>query len=259
MNAQFYADRFQQAAAEFARVANLVRPPDWEQRLTLRFHGEAQAEQPLVIESALIEDYPQGYAIGHRLLAASSGQLLASTIDRSPWQPQNLSIPSRPFEPRFDNPGENPNADAPKTEEDALRAGGFASGGITIGPADVDAAGHCLNRLHVGLFGDGAAIAWQVMELSRDVLQSHRWGCMVVNLSMVILSSLKPGIAVKQVSRIVKLRSRTVTLRHDQFNVVTGEPIARSLATGLLVSLDTRRAIAFPPEINLNKYEYLPE
>lgn len=133
--------------------------------------------------------------------------------------------------------------------------GGSPNGCITISPADVDAEGHCLNRLYVGLFGNGAAIAWNVMGFSRDVLQSHRWGCMMVNLPMVILSSLKPGIAVKQVSRIVKLRSRTVTMRHDQFNVETGEPIARSLATGLLVNLDKRRVIAFPPEINLNKYE----
>ncbi|MEM7797120.1 MAG: acyl-CoA thioesterase, partial [Cyanobacteria bacterium P01_C01_bin.118] len=160
------------------------------------------------------------------------------------------SIPSRPFNPRLDYSGEHPNTiSAPETEQDALMDGGFSSGSITIGLADVDVEGDCLNQVYVGLFSDGAATSWKTMGLSRNVLKFNRWGCMVVNLSMVILKPSQPGDVVKQISRIIKLRSRTVTMRHDQFNAETGEPIARSLATGMLVNLNTRRAIHFPQHV----------
>ena len=247
MNAQFYAARFQQATAEFAAATGLVRPRNSKQRLTLRFYAEAQTEQHLVVESALIEVSPHSYAIGHRLLDAASERLLATSIDQSPWQLQQRHLPSRSFEPRFDAPGIDPNSmNAPNTEQDALADGGFPSGRIAITPTNIGTDGHYPHRIYVALFGQGAAITWDVIGLKHDVLQSHRWGGMVVNLSMTILQPLQPGTLVKQVSRILTLRSRFITIRHDQFNVETGEPIARSVATGILVSLDTRRIIPFP-------------
>ncbi|MEM9120495.1 MAG: thioesterase family protein [Cyanobacteria bacterium P01_F01_bin.56] len=256
MNAQFYAARFQQATAEFAAATGLVRPLNSKQRLTLRFHAEAHTEQHLVVESALIEVSPHGYAIGHRLLDAASERLLATSIDQSPWQRQPGHLPSRPFEPRFDAPGIDPNPiNAPKAEPDALADGGFPSGRIAIATKNMGTDGHYPHQIYVALFGQGAAIAWDVIGLTQDVLQSHRWGGMVVNLSMTILQPLQPGILVKQVSRIVTLRSRVMTIRHDQFNVETGEPIARSVSTGMLVNLNTRRIIALPalsPELALS-------
>ena len=250
MNARFYADRFQQAAANFSIAAGIVHPNNWKQRLGLRFYCEAQAKQQLLVESATLAGYPHSRVVGHRLLDASSGKLLATAIDQSPWQSNKQSIPSRAFDPRFDYSGENPNTiSAPETEQDALANGGFSSGSITIGPVDVDAEGYCLNQVYVGLFSDGAATAWTTMGLNRNVLKFNRWGCMVVNLSMVILKPSQPGDVVKQISRIIKLRSRTVTMRHNQFNAETGEPIARSLATGMLVNLNTRRAIHFPQHV----------
>ena len=250
MNARFYADRFQQAAANFSIAAGIVHPSNWKQRLGLRFYSEAQVKQHLLVESAILEGYPHGRAVGHHLLDASSSKLLAAAIDQSPWQSNKQSIPSRPFDPRLDYSDETPNTiSAPETEQEALMDDGFSSGDITIGPADVDAEGACLNQVYVGLFSDGAATAWKTMGLSRNVLKFNRWGCMVVNLSMIILKPSQPGDVVKQISRIIKLRSRTVTMRHDQFNAETGEPIAYSLATGMLVNLNTRRAIHFPQHV----------
>ena len=250
LNARFYADRFQQASASFSARYGLSSALDAPRSLVYRFHREVRQSQILAIESVLVSSTPNGTAIGHRMIGSSDGSLFATALDDRGWRTGRQPVPVRRFVPTSDASRSPVNNDqGPSSIAGALDRGGISSGTGLIGAGDVDDRATCLDREHVGWISDGAAIVWQAIGLGADRLRDEGWGRMVVDLSVRIVGPATAGRVLEQASRVAGQRSRTLIMRHDQFDAVSGQRVASAQATGMLVCLDTRRALSFPTDV----------
>ena len=252
LNARFYAARFENAARCFARLAGFETeqkaPP---RNLLIKFHSEARSGQLLVVDSAFLRDAPWKHAIGHRMFDASSGLLLASALDSTDALkslPVSLTQRfQRDYEPHRDGSKAASIVFEHVGDKDEIKArGGITTARGVILPADVDVDGNALEQTHVGFFSDGAAHMWQDIGLTK---QSSASGRAVVNLSMSFLAPLRAGDLVEQLSHVTRVRSRTITMRHYQFNAVTGAVSAIAEAVGMIMNLETRKSVAIPEHI----------
>lgn len=248
LNFQFYCLEFDHAARWLAFVSGAGRDRPQPPTRHLRFHSELRAADGYRVASARIADGPQAHALVHWMSDSASGRLCATALD----------IGGEPFDcPRV--PGAQVAAALPRgidVDEPALALSAMAGGGWAPTVRTWVTAEHCApggglaERHFAAMLAGAASHAWARAGLDAGWAQSHGFGRVAVEARLRHFEPARPGDAVVLHSRITAgAGSRSVRLQHHLHRLDDGAAIARADVTGLLIDMQSRRAVPLPESL----------
>jgi acyl-CoA thioester hydrolase len=118
-----------------------------------------------------------------------------------------------------------------------------------VHPPECDASGRQRMRFLHGQFSDGAGHLWEAMGLPRDKMVDRGFGSVVVELLLRPIRPVMAGTLVVIRSGVCAVAGKSIRVNHFMFDAETGETVATSDVTALLMDLTTRRAIALPEDV----------
>lgn len=250
MNVQFYAAHFEEAEPHFWLAAGLAGLAPRALARHLRFHRELHVSDACVVRTALT-----GAGDGHALLChfmeRDDGALAATCLTglAAPLDAVRAAAPAAPVialpeaaRPRSVSPSPPHGAGSA-----AMRAAGFVPTyrGL-VQPRDCDSGGEMMAQLYVARFSDAAGHIWRHLGFGREWRRANGVGTVAVEVRLDIAEPLRAGDPVLLLSGLTGHAARTITFRHEIFDMRRDRVAAHGEVTALAMDLAARRAIAWP-------------
>lgn len=244
MNVQFYAERFDHAAAQAA----LSGAPAGLPRLRhVRYHRELHAGESLLVRSLAVADGPCPATMVHGLYSLDREVLAATAVDG--FAAAGGGTPAARF---ADLPEAAPRglAEAPPAAAagfDALIAAGAIETfrGI-IPPRLCDAAGEARIRAFVHCFTDAAGHFWTAAGFHRQWFEARNLGRAVVEMRLAVERPLRADMAVANLTVVTRATAKVLAYRHHLFDLTDGRPAGSADIATVIFDLAQRRAVTLP-------------
>lgn len=244
----FYMRDIQSASARYALTAQGLAQPKPPHVLHLRFLRELNEGETYRILSSPLPAERAPYTVLHRLRHGTTGALAAVA-----------------FEARDDAPEPDPSADdaealAPRSlpygahspeDSDARIASGAAAVTLAgvIRPFELEADG-ALSLLAIQTrVSDGNGPLWLHFGVPPEMFYGRGVGRVNVELKVTRHADCAAGSAVRQVSWIGALGSKTVEVCHQLEDLSSGRVLATTSTIALIIDLDRRKATDLPEDI----------
>ncbi len=270
MNVQFYLSKLDNALEQLrhslghgpARAAQsgIALRPQWDH---VHFLREVHVSTTLAIQCGVLEADDQGITVYSELQDCVSNSVSAAmttrldAVSRQDWStaplPATVQTAAQGLRVAL------PDYAAPKSVSDTraleglsldiVRARGFfpIHHGV-IHPADCNAHGWMLQGRYTARISDGAAHIWNAAGMDRQYLAERGYGVAVVESRQHYIRPVAAGTLVSIYSGVRGVSKRTASFAHMIFDTESGEPLARSEVTALLLDMSARRAGEFQPQ-----------
>ena len=250
MNVRFYIRRFEEGAAVFlAGQAKEGQRPALRHR-HVRYHRELLEGESTATMAAFLDDGPLKGHLVQVLREISTGEICATSLDCF----DNLDAAAIAGEgnaleaasPRGLAAGDCEADDAEFLAEHIKAGKALAINYMVAAEADLDAAGRLRTDRIVGCFSDGASHIWEHAGITTEWLNANNNGRVSVEMKVQPAGSIAAGEALELVSRVGDQKGRTFRLVHTLRSVADGRVAARGEVCCLVMSLESRRAVALP-------------
>ncbi len=262
MNVQFYMAKLSSALEHF-RIAIGLGPRGaagkglvlWPSEDHIHFKDELRTSDTVTIETGVLDADDHGVAVYSAVREAVSGGLSATIITRLKPLSPTLSAP-RPLPETSRSAAlalktTLPDEARPRSVSNSLPsltlAGATAKGLIStyrgvVHPMHCTAEGYMLQQHYMGRYSEGGGHFWAGVGLDRQSLKSAGIGIVFVENQHTYLRPIMAGTALRIMSGLIGVGRKTISLAHFMFDAETGEAVARSSATALLLDLEARRS-----------------
>jgi acyl-CoA thioesterase FadM len=117
----------------------------------------------------------------------------------------------------------------------------------SVETTDADTQGRMHVPYYTGRFSEAAMASSAALGLTREVASKERWGLSTVRQRARFLSELKVGDFLYTESGVAQLGNKSLMQVHRMTNAATGAVAATMEQTVVLLDLDARRGLAWPP------------
>jgi acyl-CoA thioester hydrolase len=244
LNFQFYCREFDQGARVLALAAGAEPGGPLPPIRHLRFHSELRAADIYRVAAARIADGPNAGALVHWISDADSGRLAATALD----------FGGAPFDCP-DVVGDRVAAAYPRSlsalddaDSRALAEGdGWAATARNWVTAEQCSPNGEFSEQHfAAMLGSAASHAWERAGLGVAWAQAHNLGRVAVEARLRHLAPARLGDLLVLRSRLVPAGGKGVRLQHLLHRLGDGTLIASAEVAGLLIDMETRRAVPLP-------------
>lgn len=259
-NVRFFAHKINQALQAWAAACTgdpgaTARVPGAVRSQHIRFLREARAATPLRVECGLLAQTGSLLRVLSVMRHNATGEALAAfqtELDITGWASAWPALRGGDApdygQPRGIDPATFPQP--PASRDAALAAGFQIVGRGVIGADECEPDGTVLPHVYIGRVSDGMPNLWVFMNSSED-LAARAEGSMggaALEYHLAIHEPLRQGDVFTQLSGIRAIASKTQTMAHALINERTGRCAASAAAIGVAMDLQTRKAVAIPPE-----------
>ena len=244
LNLQFYCREFDQAARFLALAAGADPAGPLPPIRHLRFHSELRAADIYRVASGRVADSSYAGALVHWISEAESGRLAATALDIGG--------------PAFDCPnvrGDRVAAAYPRSltaPDDAVPAAAMAVDGWAATARNWVTAEQCspngdFSEQHfAAMFANAASHTWERAGLGVAWAQARNLGRVAVEARLRHLAPARIGDLLMLQSRLVLAGGKGVRLQHLLYRLGDGTAIGSAEVAGLLIDMETRRAVPIP-------------
>ena len=245
LNFQFYCHEFDHAARWLAICCGGDGDAPQPAIRHLRFHAELRAADGYRVASARIGDGPQAGALIHWLSDAASGRVAATALDLGGASFEGPTVAGDRVAAAFPR---SLTADEPSLPLAALVDGGWSPTARNRVTADQCTPNGQLSERHFAAMLAGAAShAWARVGFGADWAREHALGRVAVEARLRHFAPAVVGDALVLHSRITAGASgKGVRLQHLLHRLSDAAVIARADVAGLLIDMQSRRAVALP-------------
>lgn len=264
LNVQFYPDRFADAGAHALHALGLGPQAAAAAGLGFRlvqehvtFQRELRASDSISVYTGVAAADAQGLTLLHELVESTSGQVSSTSTQR--LVVEGGQFPEAVLARAAQATIEVPQHARPRSVGDVappiLTLNAPGTQGLVeirrgiVHPPECDATGRQRMRFLHGQFSDGAGHLWEAMGLPRDKMVDRGFGSVVVELLLRPIRPVMAGTLVVIRSGVCAVAGKSIRVNHFMFDAETGETVATSDVTALLMDLTTRRAIALPEDV----------
>lgn len=251
MNVQFYAERFDHAAAQAA----LTGAPAGLPRLRhVRYHRELHAGESIVVRSLAVAGGPCPAAMAHGLYSLDRNLLAATALDGFDAA---AALPAAV--PLADLPEAAPRglSDAPLPTaagyDDVIAAGGIETFRGIVPLRLCDGGGEARIRAFVHCFTDAAGHVWSAAGFDRQWFETHNLGRAVVETKLAVARPLRADMALANLTVVTRAAAKVLHYRHHLFDLATGRAAGVAEIATVVFDLDARRAVTLPESL-LRRY-----
>jgi len=270
LNVQFYFERFEDADRHFHLIAGLD-PALAGERISrhVRYHRESHVADLQVVRSGLYDQAAGSLTILHVLYDLGSGAIFATALDlyRPPRPLPEVLLNGLPEAPEAERRAARPRSFAEAlpalsvSAEALMRSGGFISYYGVVKPAHCTAEGALDDRSLIACISNAAAHVWETAPMTRDWLDRHTYGRVAVEMRLAYGAPVPVGTLTRVISKWSAVQRTSFAFRHHVMDARTGACHAIVEATGLVMDLNTRKAVPLPEDFraSLLKLADLPE
>jgi acyl-CoA thioester hydrolase len=116
-------------------------------------------------------------------------------------------------------------------------------------PWQCDQMGHMNVMWYIGKFDEATWQLFGQLGLGPSRLKANGRAMAGVQQNTTYKRELHPGDLITVRSRILEVRERTIRFLHEMTNDQTGEIVATTELTAVTLDHDTRKSVAFPPDV----------
>jgi len=257
-NVRFFAHKVNQALQAWA--AEQTGEPSTTVRVLpaivsqhIRFLREARAATPVRVECGLIgrtADRLQTVAVMRHNATDEPLAAFQTALDISGWRAWPDTLRVEP--PDFARPrGLETELPAPPVSRAAAEAAGFRIVGRgVIGTDECGPDGSLLPHAYIGRISDGMPNLWVFVNSRADqaAREEGSMGGAALEYHIDIHEPLRQGDVYTHLSGVRAIAEKTQTMAHVLINERTGHCAASAAAIGVAMNLQTRKAVAIPPE-----------